>query len=215
MVEALIFDMDGVLANTIELHYRAWKHIADDAGVPFDRSAMDNLRGLQRRESLERLLGARYDDSRYEAYSDLKDHYYEEALEQSPLEELRMPGVLELIAEARRAGLKLGVASASTQAIPTLKRIGLYDTMDAVADGLTVVNSKPAPDIFLWVAGALRVKPAQVVVFEDAAAGVQAARTAGMFVVGIGPAALVGAAHRVYPALAAVRLSDILDLQQI
>jgi beta-phosphoglucomutase len=76
-----------------------------------------------------------------------------------------------------------------------LQKTGLLDYMDAIADGSTVARSKPAPDIFVWVAGALRVRPHQAIAIEDSRAGIEAARTAGMFVVGVGNSLLTDQAH--------------------
>ncbi|GAB4530730.1 MAG: beta-phosphoglucomutase [Anaerolineae bacterium] len=210
-IEALIFDLDGVLVNTIDLHFHAWKRIADEAGVPFDRRDMDGLRGLQRQESLQRILGDTVvDHAQWVRYSDRKDTYYNDVLQTVTPDDLLMPGAEALIRAAREAGLKVGVASASLNAIPTLQRVGLFPLLDAVADGSTVPNSKPAPDIFIWVAGALRVRPVQAIVFEDATAGVQAARAAGMKVIGLGLPHLVSAADRIFAGLHEVRLDDLL-----
>ncbi len=211
-IEAIIFDMDGVLSDTIELHYRVWQQIADEIGIPFSHDRMDNLRGKQRRECLIEILdGYPLPDERINHYLKLKDIYYLSLLEGISPDALLMPGVHAFIDQVEQAGLPMGVASASANAVPTLKKLGLYNRMQVVADGVTVANSKPAPDIFIWTAGAMRIRPARVLVFEDAAAGVQAAQSAGMRVIGLGASEIVGRADVVLPGLQGARLDDILN----
>lgn len=209
--EALIFDLDGVLADTIEYHYRAWKSIADRLDVPFGPEDMNRLRGRQRRDCLLDLLGDRtVDEAEIARLMILKDEFYLADLEQMTSASL-LPGVLDLVLTAKKSHLRLGVASASMTARAVLQKTGLLDYMDAVADGSTVSRSKPAPDIFVWVAGALKVRPRRAIVFEDSRAGVEAARTAGMFVVGVGDGQLTQEAHVSVSSLREIVLSDLMD----
>jgi beta-phosphoglucomutase len=209
--KALIFDLDGVLANTIDLHYRAWKHLADQHRIPFSPADVDRFRGIQRHDFVIELFApAHLTPAQVEAYADLKNAIYVEALRQTPADALLVPNARDLITQAQRAGLRVGVASSSTNAISTLIHTDLYDLIDVVADGNTVTRSKPEPDIFLWTAGALRVHPREVIVFEDAAAGVAAACTAGMFAVGIGRRDLLRRAHLVCPDLQTIQLDTVL-----
>ena len=87
--------------------------------------------------------------------------------------------------------------------------------MNAIGDGGTVARSKPAPDIFLWVAGALRIVPKRIVVFEDSQAGIEAALTAGMFVVGIGEPISTAQAHMWIPSLAHIHLGDLVEKHRL
>jgi beta-phosphoglucomutase len=212
--EAIIFDLDGVLADTIEFHYRAWKNIADMLDVPFGPEDMNRLRGRQRRDCLLDLLGDRpVDEEQIARLMILKDEFYLGDLEQMTSSSL-LPGVLDLVLAAKKSRLRLGVASASMTARAVLQKTGLLDYMDAVADGSTVSRSKPAPDIFVWTAGALKVKPKSVIAFEDSRAGVEAARTAGMFVVGVGDGQLTREAHFSVPSLREVALADLMNRYQ-
>lgn len=219
--KALIFDLDGVLVNTIELHYRAWKHLADQYDIPFSRDDIDRFRGIQRREFVVQLFAPRHlTPAQIETYADLKNTVYVNALQEASPENLCVPNARDLLVQANNAGLQVGVASSSTNAISSLVYTGLYDLVDVVADGNSVARSKPEPDIFLWAAGALRVHPRDVIVFEDAAAGVNAARTAGMFTVGIGNYDLLNQAHLVFPDMKSVQLDQVLaaagmDLQPV
>lgn len=206
---ALIFDMDGVLVDTIDLHYRAWKQVADVAGVPFTRADMDRMRGKHRRDCLHQLLRGRpVSEAETARYFALKDDALQHELERlTPADVL--PGVLDLLRAAKADGLRLAVASSSTQTFTVLRHTDLLPWFDAVAHADTVRRPKPKPDVFVWAAGALRVPVAEAVVFEDAAAGVEAARTCGMFVVGLGAPSLVEGADLILPGLEGLTLERL------
>jgi beta-phosphoglucomutase len=209
--QAFIFDLDGVLVDTIEFHYRAWKKVAEVGNVSFTREDMDHFRGLHRQECLKRLFSNReLSDQEMSAYFSIKDEQFDKSLHAMSAHEI-LPGVCPLLEEVRRESIKLGVASSSAYAKPVLQKTGLNAYFDAVADAYTVVRGKPEPDIFLWIAAALKVEPGEAVVFEDAAAGVSAAHKVNMFVVGLGAPALVGEADLILPTLAGVHLQQILD----
>ena len=192
-ITALIFDLDGVIADTAELHYQSWKRLTDEEGIPFDRADNAHLRGLTRSASLRRILNGRtLDEASAQEWLARKNAYFLGSLDRlAPL-----PGAVRFLTEARQMGLKIGLASASRNAGIVLDKLDLLPMFDVVADGNTIVNSKPAPDVFLWVAGALNTPPQQALVFEDSAAGVSAAHAGGFRVVGVGTAG-VEAAHLV------------------
>ncbi len=210
-IRALIFDVDGVLTDTVELHYQSWKHLTDEAGMDFTREDNDALRGVSRRKGLELLLrGRAMDEGTMQAWMQRKnDHFLEALAQMSPAD--RLPGVTELIAEARNTGLKLGVASASRNARAVLDRLQLTDVFEAIADAHCVANTKPAPDLFVWAAGRLDVCPAQALIVEDSQAGVEAGRNGGFWTVGIGDPRVVGAAHIVVPSLHGITLAYLLE----
>ncbi|MBL8155612.1 MAG: beta-phosphoglucomutase [Anaerolineae bacterium] len=188
-IHGLIFDLDGVITDTAEYHFLAWKRVADEEGIPFTREDNEALRGLSRRESLNTILKGRpIDEATAQNWMDRKNTYYLEHLEELTPANL-LPGVPQLLDDARARGLKLGLGSASKNARLVVSRLGMESLFDVIGDGYCVVNAKPAPDLFLWVAGALRVYPTQAIVFEDAEAGINAARAGGFFTVGLGNAA--------------------------
>jgi beta-phosphoglucomutase len=209
---AFILDLDGVLTDTAEYHYLAWKRLADEEGLPFTRADNEALRGVSRRESLRRLLKGRHiDEETAEAWMMRKNDYYRAFLAGiTPADVL--PGVHAFLAEARQRGVRLGVGSASRNAVDALAGLGLLAQIDAVGDGYSVVNTKPAPDLFLWVAGRLDVPAGCCVVFEDAEAGVQAALNAGMRCVGVGPAERVGRADMICQGLHNLSVGAVLRL---
>ena len=210
-IRALIFDVDGVLADTIDIHYRAWKRLTDEAGISFTREDNDALRGISRREGVQHLMRGRpLDEATVERWMTRKSVLFLEAMTQMSSAD-RLPGVTELIDEARAAGLRLGVASSSRNARPVLEQIGLIDAFEAFVDALCIPRTKPAPDLFVWAAGRLGVCPAQALIFEDSQAGIEAGRVGGFWTVGIGDPHVVGAAHVVVPTLSGVTLGDLLD----
>ena len=209
---AFIFDLDGVLTDTAEYHYLAWKRLADEEGIPFTREDNEQLRGVSRRESLNRMLKDRLiDDETAEIWMARKNDYYRAFLANITPNDL-LPGVLAFLEESRRRGICLGVGSASRNAKEVLAGLQILPLLNAVGDGYSVVNTKPAPDLFVWVAGRLDVPVARCVVFEDAEAGIQAARAAAMRSVGIGPVARVGEADLICQGLATVTVEEALAL---
>lgn len=209
-IRAFIFDLDGVLTDTAEYHYRAWKRLADEEGIPFDRRDNEALRGVSRRESLSRMLKGRpISEEQAQAWMERKNSYYVEMIRQMRPADV-LPGSHELLAELRAAGIKIAIASASMNAGEVVDRLGLSAEIDALCDGNSVTRTKPAPDLFLYAARQLGIPPATCVVVEDAEAGVEAALAGGMRAIGIGPVERVGKAHLVIPSLENQRLKDIL-----
>lgn len=206
---ALIFDLDGVLTDTADTHYRAWKRLADEIGVPFDRRINERLKGVDRMASLDIVLeraGRAYDDREKLLLAERKNGYYRDAIAGITPDDL-FPGVRELLADARRHGLRLGLASASRNAAALLERLDIADRFDCIADAALVKRAKPDPEIFLAAAAGLKVDPALCIGIEDAAAGVRAIHAAGMAAIGIGDAIELGAADAVLPTIADLRLS--------
>lgn len=208
-IRALIFDMDGVITDTAEYHYLSWKRLADEEGYSFTREDNDHLRGMTRRQSLDKLLkGQTLPESVRQDYLGRKQSYFLDYLEAFTPEN-RLPGVARILDEARAGGLKLGVASASRNAQAVLHKLELTTMFDVIGDSSMIRNPKPAPDIFVWVAGALGVPTHQAVVFEDSEAGVDGAKAAGCFTVGLGVANITHA-QLVLADLADIALSEIL-----
>jgi beta-phosphoglucomutase len=212
MQHGFIFDLDGVITDTAEFHYRAWKRLADEQGIAFTREDNEKLRGVSRRESLNLLLKGRpIDESTAQAWMARKNDYYREFLRDLTPADL-LPGVRPFLETARAVGIKIGLASASKNARGALERLQIIELLDVLGDGYAVVNTKPAVDLFTWVAGGLVLPVDRCAVFEDAEAGVEAALTAGMKCIGIGPHERVGRAHLVCNGLHELTVSQVLDL---
>lgn len=209
-IKGFIFDLDGVLTNTAEFHYRAWQRLADEEELPFDRQANEALRGVSRRESLLLLVGEHeYSEAQIQEMMERKNNYYVASIQSITPKNLLSGGVA-LLTEIRQAGLKIAIGSASKNAKPVIEKLGIAEYVDAIADGYSVDRPKPAPDLFLYAAAQLGLDPAHCVVVEDAAVGIEAAIAAGMGAIGLGPVdRFGGSAQIVLPNLAGVHLSDI------
>ena len=211
MIHAFIFDLDGVLTDTAEYHFRGWKRLADEEGLSFTREDNEHLRGIPRRESLMLILKDRvYPEEKIQEMMERKNGYYLEFIKEISPRDL-LPGARELLEEIRAAGLKNALGSASRNASEVIDRLGIHSLFDAISDGHSVERQKPAPDLFLYVAGQLRLSPAECIVVEDAAAGIEAARAGGFRSIGLGPPERVGKADAVFPSLAGIHLSDLLN----
>ncbi len=210
---ALIFDLDGVLADSAVLHFAAWQRLARELDIPFDAHANEALKGVDRAGSLRLLLamaGRDCDAATFDALAARKNAYYLELLDSVGAGHL-LPGAGRLVTAGRAAGLKLAVASASRNAVALLDRLGIGAAFDFVADP-AVARPKPAPDLFLACAKALDVDPGDCIGLEDAAVGVAAIIAAGMVAVGIGEAAAFPGAAIVFPTTADVDLDQVLRL---
>jgi beta-phosphoglucomutase len=208
-IEGYIFDVDGVLTDTAEYHYRAWQRLADEEKLPFDRQANEALRGVARRESLMLIVGDRhYSEAALEEMMARKNRYYVASIQSITPKDM-FPGAVELLQELRQAGLKIAIGSASTNARTVIEKLGIGNLVDAIADGNSVTHPKPAPDVFLAAAKQLKLAPAYCVVVEDATVGIEAAIAGGMRSIGIGPATRVGAANIILPNLVGVHAIDL------
>jgi beta-phosphoglucomutase len=182
--------------------------VAEEENLPFTREDNEALRGVPRSTSLEILLkGRTLPEATMLAIMERKNNYYREFLREITPADL-LPGVKALLDEARAAGVRLGLGSASKNARDVCERLGIMDYIDAFGDGYSVVNAKPAPDLFLWVSGRLGLNPQQCIVFEDSEAGIDAALSGGFWTLGIGPAERVSRAHRIRDDLSNSQVSE-------
>ena len=180
--KGIIFDLDGVICSTDHYHYLAWKALADRLGAYFDETINNRLRGVSRMASLEIVL-ERYNGTLTEeeklAAAEEKNNTYRELLKNMSPADLT-DEVKDTLIELRNRGYKLSIGSSSKNTKFILERIGLGDFFDAIADGTDITRSKPDPEVFLCSAGKIGMDPADCAVVEDAKAGIQAARAAGM-----------------------------------
>ncbi len=214
--KAIIFDLDGVLTDTSEFHYQSWKRLADEEGIPFTRQENDeHLRGVSRKESLTYLLkGRKVSDAQFQEMMDRKNRYYSEMIEKMTPNDL-VEGGRQLLQEIRQAGIKTAVASASKNCRAVLAHLQIFNLLDGIADGYSVSNSKPAPDIFVYAAGTVNIPTSDCLVVEDADAGIESAKAGGMRAVGIGPAERFHRADKVLPTLANKHLQDLLVVSPV
>jgi kojibiose phosphorylase len=209
-LQAIIFDLDGVLTDTAIFHYQAWKQLADEMGAEFNWEINHQLRGVSRRASMEIIFkDQELSEDEIQSGMERKNVYYNRLIEgMTPADVL--PGVVDFLQELRAKGIKIGLGSASKNARTVLDAIGLTQLVDVIGDGYSVAHGKPEPDLFLFVADQLGVPPASCAVFEDAAAGIEAAKRAGMITVGIGDRHRLPEADVIYPGIENLSLAILL-----
>lgn len=209
-IKGFIFDLDGVLTDTAEYHYRGWKRLAQEENLPFSREDNEHLRGIPRRESLMLILkDRRVPETKIVEMMERKNSYYLEFIREISPRDL-LPGARELLEEIRAVGLKNALGSASKNAAEVLDRLGIRSLFDAISDGHSVERQKPAPDLFLHAARQLGLSPQECVVIEDATAGIEAARAGGFYSIGLGPRERVGTADISFRSLEGLHLADLL-----
>ena len=194
--KAAIFDLDGVICFTDEYHYQAWKRIADEVHIPFDREINNRLRGVSRMASLEIILeknpGEPFSEAEKVSLATDKNEIYKQLLAQMTEKDLS-DEVKQTLEVLRSNGVKLAIGSSSKNAPLILSRIGLGDFFDAVSDGNNITHSKPHPEVFQKAAQMLGMDPRDCLVVEDAVSGAEAGHAAGMKVACVGDAAEHGA----------------------
>ena len=210
-LRAVIFDLDGVITDTAEYHYRSWQRLADEEGMRFSREINERLRGVSRRASLQIMLdenGRAATEGEIAEWMERKNAYYVASLDEITPADL-LPGAVDFIRELRAAGIKTALGSASKNARSVIDRLSIAGMLDVIADGYSVDRPKPEPDLFLWAASQLGVAPADCAVVEDAEAGIDAALAAGMWAIGLGPQERVGHAHVRFDSLSGVTLAGV------
>jgi beta-phosphoglucomutase len=190
MIKGVIFDLDGVLVSTDELHYKAWKKLAEELGI-MDFTKEDNYlqKGVSRMESLEVVLrkGAKvYTETEKLVLAERKNSYYIEFLQEISTEVVLLH-VVDTLTMLREQGILIGVGSVSKNTPLILKKSELESYIDKVSCGLDITRSKPDPEVFLVAAKKLGLKNEECLVVEDSAAGIAAAKAANMKSLGVGP----------------------------
>lgn len=214
LLQAFIFDLDGVITDTAEYHYLAWKTLGEELGIPFTREFNEELKGVSRMDSLEKILvlGNRQADFTQDekvALATKKNEHYVRLIENISPNDI-LPGIKNLLSEIKEKGYKLGLASVSKNAFTVMESLGLKEEFDVIVDAATIANGKPDPEIFLTAARLLNVDPHQCIGIEDAAAGVDSIKGAGMFAVGVGSEDSLAKADLIYSSTKELSMHEIL-----
>lgn len=190
VIKGIIFDLDGVLVSTDEMHYLAWKRLADELEITgFNREDNRRQRGVSRMASLEVVLeksDKTYTEEEKAELAERKNGYYLELLKDMDNSAV-LTGVTDALEVLKRKNLLFAVGSASKNAPLILEKTGLLPFLNQVSCGLDTTKSKPDPEVFLVAARKLQLDPAQCLVVEDSAAGIEAAKAGGMRSLGVGP----------------------------
>jgi beta-phosphoglucomutase len=215
IVKGCIFDLDGVLVDTAKYHYMAWKKLAQELGIDFSIKDNGKLKGISRLESLEVLLSTGNINVDYNTklkFADKKNKWYVEYISGIDGNEI-LPGVESFILSLKKKEIKIALGSSSKNATLILERTGLISLFDAIIDGSKITKAKPHPEIFLKGAASLGLNPENCVVFEDSEAGLIAAKSAGMYAIGVGYADVLKHADKIIKDFNNVSINDILELK--
>lgn len=188
MIKALIFDLDGVIVTTEHNHFVAWKKTAESLGIRFSEKENELLKGVSRVDSLKKILelgNKTITDDAFENLLKSKNDFYVSSIQNLTQNDL-LPGVLNLMIEAKEKGIKLGVGSSSKNAKFILDLLAISHFFDVVIDGNGVTFPKPHPEVFLSAAKHVGISPSECIVFEDAASGIKAAKDGGFLAIAVG-----------------------------
>lgn len=196
MFKGVLFDLDGVIADTAEYHFIAWKNIAEDIGIEIDRAFNEKLKGVSREDSLNQILnyGGKENCFSAEEVTEMavrKNNHYVEMIQNISPNDV-YPGIRELLQELKDSGIKTALASSSKNGRFLLKQMELTDYFDAIADPRKVAVGKPSPDIFVLAAEEIGLNADECIGIEDAEAGVRAILASGALPVGVGRAEDLG-----------------------
>jgi beta-phosphoglucomutase family hydrolase len=212
-LEAVVWDMDGVLVDTGEFHFKAWKTILARYEVAFSRETFTKTFGMNNEGILKSVLGDRYSDELYKIIDRQKEVNFREILHGNVT---LLPGVISLLEQVRNASIPQAIASSAPQenidaVVSELNLQPYFQTAISAAN----MPGKPDPTVFLTAAQELGVSPSHCIVVEDAIAGVEAARHAGMTCIAVtttNPAKELQAAYLVVGRLSKLNLQDLQNL---
>jgi beta-phosphoglucomutase len=210
-IQACLFDMDGVIVDTAKFHFKAWQRLADTLSVPFTEEQNEQLKGVSRVDSLEKILqwgNLELNNQKKLELMELKNKWYLEYVEEVNPSDM-LPGTFQFLNELKNAGIKIGLGSSSKNSILILKKLGIIDFFDTIVDGNIIHMSKPHPEVFLKGAKDLGVEPSETIVFEDAISGVQAAKAGGFHCIGIGDSIILIQADLVVKSLEEVKVETL------
>ncbi len=209
--KACLFDLDGVLVDTAIYHFQAWKNLGKNFDYELTEEQNEKLKGISRVASLDRILTFAQKEASQEEKNkwliEKNENYLELISNMNPSEIL--PGVLDFLQEIKAQGYLIALGSASKNAEVILRKTGLISWFDAIIDGNHVQKSKPDPEVFLKGADALGVSPENCIVFEDASAGIEAAKRAGMKAIGIGDSSILDGADQVISSFVGVKATKL------
>lgn len=199
--KACIFDLDGVIVDTVPAHFVAWKAMADELNIPFNETDNEQLKGVSRTESMTKILsmgGISKSSEEIEELTTKKNAIYVEIISKMTPGDI-LPGVVEFIDLLTSNGIEVAIGSSSKNTPTILKSVGLIDRFKVRIDGNQVTHSKPHPEVFLLGADKLGFLPSECVVFEDAISGVKAAKSGGFKCIGVGEANVLKEADLIIP----------------
>ena len=212
--KAFIFDLDGVVVDTAKYHFLAWKKLANSIGVDFSHEENEQLKGVSRVKSLEKILEWGKKTISEEEFIELMNLKNEDYLSyiNTMSEADILPGVKEVIDYLKDRNIPIALGSASKNARTILEKINLFDAFDVIVDGNNVSKAKPNPEVFVKGAEQMNANKEDCIVFEDSLAGIKAANLAGMISIGIGSKQVLKKADYVFNDFTEINLGFIQNL---
>ena len=210
----VIFDMDGVLADTGPIHFESWINLGKKLGIKITREFFEETFGQQSPTITRKLIGLEADELSIKQWANFKEKNYRDLIK-NKLEPL--PGVMEILAELKSKGFKLAVGSSgpSENVNLLLTKLRIKSYFNVIITAAEVKRGKPEPDVFLIAARTLNIKPEDCIVIEDAPVGIEAARRAGMISIALTTThsreELIGAQH-IIKDLSEITIDDIMRL---
>jgi beta-phosphoglucomutase len=207
-LKSALFDLDGVIVDTAVYHFQAWRRLANELGFDFTEHQNEQLKGISRMESLELILkwgNKTLPETEKLEWAARKNDWYLELITHMTPKEI-LSGVSDFLNELKEDKIKIALGSASKNSKMILNKIDLFHYFDAIIDGNNITKGKPDPQVFLMGAEATGSLPAECAVFEDAQAGIQAAKSGGMFAVGIGDSKILSEADLVVKSMEDINL---------
>ena len=195
--KCFIFDLDGVIVDTAKYHFVAWKSLANSLGIDFSHKQNEQLKGVSRKHSLEKILSwgkKTITQHEFQRLMEEKNTSYLAYISKMNASEL-LPDVDRVLPFLIENDQYITLGSASKNARPILDKVKITAFFDAIVDGNDVAEAKPNPEVFLKAARLTDSKVKNCIVFEDSVAGIQAANAAGMISVGIGDATVLNEAQ--------------------
>ena len=199
-IKGFIFDLDGVIVDTAQYHFLAWKKLAESIGISFSEEQNEQLKGVSRVRSLEKILDwgkIEVTDAEFTSLMNRKNDDYLKYISQMTSDEI-LPDVSRVLSFLYKNDQKIALGSASKNARTILRKVHLNNYFETIVDGTNVSKAKPDPEVFLNAANGLKVNVGSCIVFEDSIAGIEAANTAGMLSIGIGDASVLKEADHIF-----------------
>jgi beta-phosphoglucomutase len=211
MTKAFIFDLDGVIVDTAKFHYLAWKNLAESLDISFSKEQNEQLKGVSRVHSLEKILkwgNKSISKDEFDRLMAQKNEEYLAYVDQMTEDDI-LPDVLKTLNHLKENEYPIALGSASKNARLILDKVGLLSYFEEIVDGNEVSKPKPDPEVFLKACKLLGVDPHQAIVFEDSIAGIQAANTAGMTSIGIGEVSVLHEADFIFEDFTTIKEKEL------
>lgn len=215
MKKGFVFDLDGVITDTAKFHYIAWKELAGSLGITIDEVFNESLKGISRMDSLDKILAYGQKENDYspaekEALAKQKNDEYVKLLADLSAADL-LPGVHDFLMDAKAHHIPCAIASASKNAPMILEKLGVLDFFGHIVDPESLKKGKPDPEIFVKAAQSIAVAPEDAIGFEDAQAGIEGIKAAGMYAVGISATETLAGADLQVASMTELRVEQLIE----